>query len=84
MGMKRDNLEWQLERANAELSAFEKELDQNAVAVDARKRNAKWRNLSSHCRQLRNRLNAVARVEANNIEVTNRKAAKTAEPAAAG
>jgi hypothetical protein len=83
MGMKRDNLEWQLNRASTELSAFEKELDENQVAAEARSRNAKWRNLNARCRQLRNRLNAVAKVEATNIEVAQRKAAGTAEAASA-
>lgn len=83
MGMKRDNLEWQLNRASAELSAFEKELDENKVAVDARTRNAKWRNLAARCRQLRHRLHAVARIEANNIEVAQRKAAASADATAA-
>ena len=83
MGMKRDNLEWQLSRASTELSTFEKELDENKVAADARPRNAKWRNLSARCRQLRHRLNAVAKVEANNVEVAQRKAAASAETAAA-
>ena len=83
MGMKRDNLEWQLNRASTELSAFEKELDENQVAVEARPRNAKWRNLNAVCRQLRHRLHAVARVEANNVEVAQRKAAASAEATAA-
>lgn len=83
MGMKRDNLEWQLSRATAELSAFEKELDESKVATEARSRNAKWRNLSARCRQLRRRLIAVARVEANNAEVAQRKAGNSAEVAAA-
>lgn len=83
MGMKRDNLEWQLNRASTELSAFEKELDENQVAVDTRPRNAKWRNLNARCRQLRHRLHAVARVEANNVEVAQRKAAASAEAVAA-
>jgi hypothetical protein len=83
MGMKRDSLEWQLNRASTALSAFEKELDQNQVAADARPRNAKWRNLNARCRQLRSRLNAVAKVEANNAEVSQRKAASSAEAASA-
>ena len=83
MGMKRDNLEWQLNRANTELSAFEKQLDQDGVAAEVRSRNPKWRNLNSRCRQLRHRLIAVGKVETNNADVTQRKAAKSAEAASA-
>lgn len=83
MGMKRDNLEWQLNRSNTELSAFEKQLDESGVAAEARPRNAKWRNLSARSRQLRKRLNAVAKVEANNVEVSQRKEANAAEAASA-
>ncbi len=83
MGMKRDNLEWQLNRASTELSAFEKELDQNGVAADDRSSHPKWRNLNAVCRQLRRRLHAVARVEATNVEVAQRKEANSAEPATA-
>lgn len=83
MGMKRDNLEWQLSRVNTELSAFEKQLDENGVAAEARPRNAKWRNLSARGRQLRKRLNAVTKVEATNAEVAQRKEANTAETASA-
>ncbi|MFM9964300.1 MAG: hypothetical protein ACKV2Q_24120 [Planctomycetaceae bacterium] len=82
MGMKRDNLEWQLNRASTELSDFEKELDENKVAPEARHRNAKWRNLNAVCRQLRHRLHAVAKVEANNVEVAQRKAAAAEATAA--
>lgn len=83
MGMKRDNLEWQLNRASTELSAFENELDQNGVAADARSRNPKWRNLNARCRQLRSRLNAVTKVEATNAEVAQRKESTSAEVASA-
>lgn len=83
MGLKRDNLEWQLSRASTELSAFEKQLDQNGVATDARSRNAKWRNLNARCRQLRSRLNAVAKVESTNAEVAQRNEANSAEVASA-
>lgn len=79
MGLKRDNLEWQLNRASTELSTFEKQLDENGVAADARSRNAKWRNLNARCRQLRSRLGAVAKMEATNAEVTQRKEANSAE-----
>ena len=83
MGMKRENLEWQLTRASTELSTCENQLDQNGVAADARKQNPKWRNLSARCRQLRKRLIAVTKVETNNVEVTQRKEAKSAETASA-
>ena len=83
MGMKRDNLQWQLDRANTELSAFEKELDQNGIAADDRSSNPKWRNLNAVCRQLRRRLLAVGKVEATNVEVAQRKEANSAEPATA-
>lgn len=83
MGMKRDNLEWQLARASTELATFEKQLDTDGVATTARPKHPKWRNLAARCRQLRNRLNAVARVEANNADVAKRKEAKNAEAASA-
>lgn len=83
MGMKRENLECQLNRASTELSACEKQLDQNGVAAAGRALNPKWRNLSARCRQLRRRLIAVTRVEANNVEVTQRKEAKSAGTASA-
>jgi hypothetical protein len=83
MGLKRDNLEWQLERANTELSAFEKELDEKGVSADGRASHPKWRNLSARTRQLRRRLNAVSKVEATNVEVAQRKEANSAETATA-
>ena len=79
MGQKRPNLEWQLSHANTELSACEKELDQQGLAAEARPRNPKWRNLNARCRQLRSRLGAVAKVEANNESLIQRKAAALAE-----
>ena len=84
MGQKRDNLERQLNQASTELSAYEKQLEEGGVAAATRPRNPKWRNLNSLCRQLRNRLNAVARVEANNVDVAKRKESKSAEAASAG
>lgn len=79
MGLKRDNLEWQLSRASTELTTYEKQLDEKGVAADARSRNAKWRNLNARCRQLRSRLGAVAKMEATNAEVAQRKEASSAE-----
>lgn len=79
MGQKRPNLEWQLSHASTELAAYEKELDQSGLAVEARPRNPKWRNLNARCRQLRHRLNAVAKIEANNEALMQRKATATAE-----
>lgn len=83
MGMKRDNLEWQLNRANTELAVFEKQLDEAGIAADARPQNAKWRNLSARGRQLRRRLIAVSKVEATNVEVAQRKETNAAEAVAA-
>ena len=83
MGMKRENLEWQLQRASTELTAFEQQLDQEKVPAETRPRNAKWRNINARCRQLRRRLLAVGRVEANNVEVAKRKEAKSAGTTAA-
>jgi hypothetical protein len=79
MGQKRPNLEWQLSNASAELATCEKELDQQGLAVAARPRHPKWRNLNARCRQLRHRLAAVAKIEANNEELKQRRAAVTAE-----
>ena len=79
MGLKRANLEWQFSHASTELSNCEKELDQQGLATDARPRHPKWRNLNARCRQLRNRLNAVAKVEANNEELKQKNAAALVE-----
>ena len=79
MGQKRANLEWQLSHASNELSACEKELDQQGLAATARPRHPKWRNLNARCRQLRHRLAAVATIEANNEDLKQRRAAVTAE-----
>ena len=79
MGQKRPNLEWQLSHASNELSAWEKDLDQQGVAAATRARNPKWRNLNARCRQLRHRLAAVATVEANNAALLQRKEVATAE-----
>ncbi len=79
MGQKRANLEWQLSHASAELTTCETELDQKGLATEARPRNPKWRNLHARCRQLRSRLGAVAKVEANNESLIQRKAAALAE-----
>ncbi len=83
MGLKRDNLEWQLSRASSELTAYEKQLDAAGTAAGVRSKNPKWRNLNARCRQLRHRLLAVGQVEANNVAVAQRKEAKSAEAAAA-
>ena len=79
MGQKRASLEWQLSNASTELTCCEKELDQQGLAVAARPRHPKWRNLNARCRQLRHRLAAVGRIEANNEELKQRKAAVPVE-----
>ena len=79
MGLKRANLEWQFSHASTELSNCEKELDQQGLATEARPRHPKWRHLNARCRQLRHRLNAVAKVEANNESLKQRQAAVPAE-----
>lgn len=83
MGLKRDTLEWQLSRATTQLTTFEAELDAKGVAAAARPRNPKWRNINGVCRQLRRRLLAVAKIEATNVEVAQRKAANSNEAMAA-
>lgn len=83
MGLKRDTLEWQLSRATTELTTFESELDAKGVVTAARPRSPKWRNLNATCRQLRRRLLAVAKIEATNVEVAQRKAANSNEAVAA-
>jgi hypothetical protein len=75
MGLKRDNLEWQLSRATTALTSYEAQLDQAGVAADQRAANAKWRNLNAKCRSLRNRLCAVSKIEKNNADVAQRKSA---------
>lgn len=75
MGLKRENLEWQLNRATTTLTSYEAQLDQAGVGADRRAANAKWRNLNAQCRSLRGRLCAVGKVETNNAEVAQRKSA---------
>lgn len=79
MGQKRASLEWQLSNASTELTSCEKELDQQGLAATARPRHPKWRNLNARCRQLRHRLAAVAKIEANNKDLEQRRAAAPVE-----
>lgn len=66
-------LERQLKLAEEDLALFEKRLDADGVESAKRRRNTKWRELSANLTQLRKRLSAVAKVEANDAAVAQRK-----------
>ncbi|MBL8848251.1 MAG: hypothetical protein JNG89_01145 [Planctomycetaceae bacterium] len=56
MGLNREVLEGQLERADAQLAACEKALAAAGVAQDDLSSNAAWRKSEAHRRQIRRRL----------------------------
>lgn len=76
MPLKRAQLERQLASAEEDQAAWEKKLDERGVASDARSKEPKWRHLDANRRQLKNRLAAVAAVEAREAEAAQRRQSK--------
>lgn len=79
MPLKRAQLERQLANAQEDLAAWEKKLDERGLAADARSKEPKWRHLDAKRRQLKQRISAVAAVEAREAEVASRAAAGSAD-----
>ena len=76
MPLDRDTLERQLTSAQDALSACEKQLDEQGVAADKRRRNTRWRSLDSDRRKVINRLNSLSGKEARDEDARQRKAGK--------
>lgn len=76
MGLSRENLETQLERAKDTLKAFEQVLEQRGLSPKECRREPKWRNLNAKCRTLRARLRAVSEIESRDAEAERRKTEK--------
>jgi hypothetical protein len=83
MGLKRPVLERSLEYASGDLAAWVKVLESRGVTVKAFKRCPKWREFNAKVRQIRRRINAVAVIEAREVECLRMKAEKQAATAGA-
>lgn len=78
MPLKRPVLDLQLKNATAALDQRCAVLDSKGVAVDARKKDSKWRELNARCRQIRRRIGAVEAIVARDAECERVKAERLA------
>jgi hypothetical protein len=78
MPLSRTTLERQLQAANADLETFAKSLQAKGLTDADFKKNTRWRALNANIRTVRRRLAAVAKTEANNAEVAQRKSERLA------
>ena len=78
MPLSRTTLEHQLQQAKDALAVWVKSLTTEGVERPEFRKNPKWRHLNAQCNKVKRRLNRVAEIEANNAEVTQRKAEKLA------
>jgi hypothetical protein len=74
MPLSRNVLERQIELAKSELTTWVDKLTQEGVNRPDFRKNAKWRTLNAKCNQIQRRLNSLAKVEANDVAVAQRKA----------
>jgi hypothetical protein len=80
MPLSRNVLERQVELAKSELSEWIAQLAKDGVDKAEYRKNAKWRTLNAKHNQIQRRLTSLAKVEAIDAEVANRKTAAAAEP----
>ena len=78
MPLSRDTLEYQTKIAKDALARWVAILGEKGIERAAFRRNPKWRQLNAECNKIKRRLNRVAEIEAVNVEVAERKAAKLA------
>lgn len=80
--MDRERIERQLKMASLVLADFEKQLDKEKVAPEARKKNAKWRQLDGDVRAFKRRVLAVREIEEREAAAIERKNNQGAEAVA--
>lgn len=73
MPLSRSVLERQITLAKTEISTWVDKLSKDGLTKADFRKNAKWRTLNAKHNQIQRRLNSLAKVEANNLEVTRRK-----------
>ena len=73
MPLSRKVLERQIELAKGELSAWVEHLSKTGVNRSEFRKNAKWRTLNAKWNQIQRRLDSLAKVEANDVAVAQRK-----------
>ena len=78
MPLNRKVLERQIELAKGEVSAWAEQLSKNGVNRPDFRKNAKWRTLNAKCNQIQRRLDSLAKTEANEVAVAQRKAEREA------
>lgn len=81
MPLSRTTLERQMQGAKDALAEWVKSLSDKGLERPQFKKNPRWRQLNAGCNAIRRRLDRVAEIEANNAEVAQRKAEKSAAPA---
>lgn len=81
MPLSRNVLERQIELAKGELAAWVEKLSKSGVNKTDYRKNAKWRTLNAKWNQIQRRLDSLAKVEANDVAVAQRKAEREAAPA---
>ena len=74
MPLSRNVLERQIELAKSEMSTWVEKLTKDGVNRPDFRKNAKWRTLNAKCNQIQRRLDSLAKVEANDAAVAQRKA----------
>ena len=78
MPLSRTTLERQLQAANTDLQTYAKSLQEKGLTEAEFKKNTLWRSLNANIRTVRRRLAAVAKTEATNAEVAQRKSERLA------
>lgn len=76
MPLSRNVLERQITQAKTELSTWVESLTKSGVERTAFRSNPKWRSLNATCNQIQRRLNSLAKTEAVEVELAQRKADK--------
>ena len=80
MPLSRTTLERQMQGAKDSLADWVKSLNAKGLERPQFRKNPRWRQLNADCNAIRRRLDRVAEIEANNAEVAQRKADKSAAP----
>ena len=79
MPLSRVTLEHQVKLAQDALNKWAASLGEKGLERVSFRRNPKWRQLNSECNKIKRRLKRVAEIEAINVEVAQRKAAKISD-----
>ena len=63
MSLRREQLERQLQNAEAAISDYAKVLDEQNIPAEARKKHPKWRQINAQKTQVKNRLKSLKKIE---------------------